>query len=391
MPCMDTANFQKTRVLVLCGARSTEHEVSLVSAYNIVKAIDKSKYEVFVVGIDKQGYWRQYSPNDFVINAEQGVGKVYLSDNHLSGRLAVSQSSNDIYDIYNNKISLTCDVIFPAVLGSYAEDGLMQGLIRMMDVPFTTSDVLGSAVGFDKDISYRLLKEAGLPVAKFITVRKGLSIPTYDETVASVESNTLFVKPANAGSSVGVSKVTDQNSLDQALELALSYDTKVVIQAAVVGREVEISVTGNIGKMKTSVIGEVIEKDANDFYSYENKYINSSNVELSIPADISHDLVEKISATAIRVCEVLECEGFGRVDFFIDRQDVIYINEINTMPGFTATSMFPRLWRESGVNYTELIDWLIRLAVERYENRVKPIVTDAGDIIKISNSIRAKY
>lgn len=381
----------KPRVAVLCGARSTEHEVSLVSAYNIVKAIDRDKYDVYIVGISKSGEWRQYSTEDFAVNAENGVGNVHLSEQPISGRLAVRQCSREFYDIDNNKVAFECDIVFPAVLGNYAEDGLMQGLLRMMDVPFTTSDTLGSAVGFDKDISYRLMRDAGLPVAKFVTLRKNFDRPSYDDIKSELGTGTIFVKPANAGSSVGVSKVTDQNSLNTALELAFEYDVKVIVQAAVVGREVEISVTGNIGNFKTSVVGEIIEKDPEDFYSYENKYINSSNVDLIAPAEISDELYQQISQAAIKVCEILECEGFGRVDFFIDQNNQIYVNEINTMPGFTSISMFPRLWDKSGTSYPELIEWLLNLAVERYKFRIEPIVTDASDIIKIANSIKVKY
>lgn len=387
----DSKNPPKKRVAVLAGARSTEHEVSLVSAYNIVNAIDKKKYDVFVVGIDKDGIWRQYAPDNFAVNADLGVGKVSLSKEPISGRLAVRQCSREFYDIDNNQAVFECDIVFPAVLGNYAEDGLMQGLLRMMDVPFVTADALGSAVGFDKDISYRLMRDAGLPIANFANLRKNQPVPSFDELAKDLESNTIFIKPANAGSSVGVSRATDQESLDQALALAFAYDVKVIAQAAVVGREVEISVTGNIGDMKTSVVGEIVSKDPKDFYSYENKYINSSNVDLIAPADISDSVYQKISQAAIKVCEVLECEGFGRVDFFIGENDEIYVNEINTMPGFTAFSMFPRLWGKSGVSYPELVDWLLDLAIERYDFRVAPIITDASDIIKVANSIKAKF
>lgn len=386
-----SSDTSKSRVAVLCGARSTEHEVSLVSAYNIVNAIDRDKYDVFVVGIAKDGTWRQYSPDNFADNAAEGVGRVKLSDSPVSGRLAIRQSSREFFDIDNNKVAFECDVVFPAVLGNYAEDGTMQGLLRMMDVPFTTADTLGSAVGMDKDVAYRLLRDAKIPVAKFVTLRKQFTPPTYAELRAQVESDTIFIKPANAGSSVGVSRATDQASLDQALSLAFAYDVKVVAQAAITGREIEISVTGNIGDMKTSVTGEITAKDPSDFYSYENKYINSSNVNLIAPADLSDDLYRQISTTAIQVCEVLECEGFGRVDFFVDQHSQVFVNEINTMPGFTAISMFPKLWEKSGVSYPELVNWLLELAVERYKFRIEPIITDASDIITVANSIKARF
>jgi len=374
---------KKVRVAVLAGARSTEHEVSLVSAYNIAKAIDRTKYDVFVVGISKDGVWKQYDPENFVTNPE-GIGSIELSNSPISGRLAVTQHSRAFYDIDNGGTAFECDVIFPAVLGNYAEDGTMQGLLRMMDVPFTTSDVLGSAVGMDKEVAYRLLRDSGLTVADFVTVRKGMSIPTFDELVQALHTTVLFVKPANTGSSVGVSRVTNANELSNAIDHAFLYDTKLIVQAGVVGREVEISVTGMIGHQETSVIGEIIEKDPNDFYSYDNKYIHSDKVELVAPADLPQSVVEEIKHAAVKVCEVLECEGFGRVDFFVDKSQTVYVNEINTMPGFTAISMFPRLWGVSGVDYPTLVDRLIGIAIEKYDFRIAPMVLDAKEVLEIA-------
>lgn len=374
-----TSHDGRTRVAVFAGARSTEHEVSLASSYNIVNAIDTSKYEVFVVGIDKQGVWRQYDPASFVEHGGEFT-EMRLAQ-PISGRLAVAQCSNEFYDIDNGgKVAFAADVIFPAVLGNYAEDGTMQGLLRMMDVPFTTPDVLGSAVGMDKDVAYRLLRDAGINVADFMMVRKTGPQVTYDE-VASRLGTTVFVKPANTGSSVGVSKATNAEELASAIELAYRYDVKVLIQAAIIGREVEISVMGNFDGQQTSVIGEIIEKHEGDFYSYDNKYVHSDNVELIAPAQISDDVTRTIKATALKVCETLECEGFGRVDFFVDQNDKVYVNEINTMPGFTKISMFPRLWGESGVDYPTLVDKLLQYAIARHTYRIEPLVTDASDIL----------
>lgn len=380
----------KTRVAVICGARSTEHEVSLISAYNIVGAINTEKYEVFVVGIDKQGVWRQYDEKNFV-DSPTDIRTIKLVDSPLSGRLTVTQCSNEFYDLDKGGAAVfACDVIFPAVLGNYAEDGTMQGLLRMMDVPFTTPDVLGSSVGMDKDVAYRLLRDAGLGVANFVTLRKNGPQQNYSNLTKTLESDILFVKPANAGSSVGVSRVTNTEELSQALDLAFKYDVKVIVQAAVIGREVEIGVIGNIGNQKTSLVGEIIEKVADDFYSYDNKYVHSSNVELIAPAALSDSLHKEISEAAISVCEALECEGFGRVDFFVTREEEVFVNEINTMPGFTAISMFPRLWKESGVSYPELIDQLLQCAIERHTYRIAPIITDAADILKIAAEAKAK-
>lgn len=386
---MTEQNSQKTRVGVIAGARSTEHEVSLVSAYNIVSAIDTDKYDVFVIGIDKKGVWRQYDPASFVINPDD-IREVQLA-RPISGRLTVTQCSNKFYDIDNGGAAVCAvDVIFPAVLGNYAEDGTIQGLLRMMDVPFTTPDVLGSSVGMDKDVAYRLFRDAGISVAPFITLRKNAKVPTYNELKEELRTSTIFVKPSNAGSSVGVSRVTNEVEYQNALELAFRYDVKVIVQASVVGRELEIGVIGNIGSQRTSLVGEIIENDSDDFYSYDNKYVHSSNVQLVTPAKLSEELYETLSNTAIQVCETLECEGFGRVDFFVTDDNTVYVNEINTMPGFTKISMFPKLWIESGVPYPELVETLIETAIDRHDYRIKPIITDAADVIAITRELDAQ-
>jgi D-alanine-D-alanine ligase len=375
---------EKVRVVVLAGARSTEHEVSLVSAYNIVQAIDRQKYEVYVVGISQEGVWRQYDTEHFIDNPGD-VGSIKLADRPISGRLAVTQHSNAFYDVeHDGQVVFECDVIFPAVLGNYAEDGTMQGLLRMMDVPFTTADVLGSAVGMDKDVAYRLMRDAGLNVANFMTIRKNSTQPSFEEAVNQIGTDILFVKPSNAGSSVGVSKVSNVEEFAVALQLAYQYDTKVVLQAGVIGREVEVSVIGNIGAQESSAIGEIVEKEPGDFYSYENKYIHSDKVDLIAPADLPDNIADEVKQAAVTVCEVLECEGFGRVDFFIDADNKVYVNEINTMPGFTSISMFPRLWGVSGLDYPALVDRLLQIAIEKYNYRVAPLVLDAKEVLEIA-------
>lgn len=376
----------KTRVAVIAGARSTEHEVSLVSAYNIAKAIDRNRYEVYVVGISKDGIWKQYDPDNFVTSPES-VGTAKLSDKPISGRLTVTQCSNKFYDIDNGgNAAFECDVIFPAVLGNYAEDGTIQGMLRMMDVPFTTPDVLGSAAGMDKDIAYRLMRDGGVKVADFVMVRKGGDSPSYDELIKRFGGPKIFVKPSNAGSSVGVSKVMSQAELDVALEYAFRYDVKVIIQQGVTGREVEIAIMGNIGNQSASVLGEIVQRSQDDFYSYGNKYINDTS-ELIAPAPASDELYEKIKSTAIKVAELLECEGFSRVDFFVDEDNEVYCTEINTMPGFTSISMFPKLWGLSGVDYPTLVDRLLKLAIERYAYRIAPMVLDADDVLAIAKEM----
>lgn len=382
---------KKIRATILAGARSTEHEVSLVSAYNIVKAIDKDKYDVSVIGIDKAGVWRLYAWDNFVVNGDN-FSEIKLCDEPISGRLAVRQCSNAFYDVDNGgKAVLETDVIFPAILGNYAEDGTIQGMLRVMDVPFTTADVLGSAAGMDKDVAYRLLRDAGVNVAPFVLIRKGFSVPSFGEVKAKIGTDTIFVKPSNAGSSVGVSRATNQTELDNAIALAFKYDVKVLLQAGIVGRELEISVMGNIGNQKTSTaVGEISQKVSGDFYSYDNKYVHSGNSNLVIPAEVSDELYQKLNQAAVATCEALEVEGFGRVDFFVDETEKVYVNEINTMPGFTNISMYPKLWIASGMSYTDLVDRLLTLAIERHAYRIAPIVTNADDILENAKQAQAK-
>lgn len=373
---------EKLVVAVFAGARSTEHEVSLLSSYNIVNAIDRNTYDVIVVGIDKQGTWKLYDPSNFVENPGD-ITKIKLSEQPISGRLAVTQASRNFYDVENGgKVVCTPDIIFPAILGNYAEDGTMQGLLRVMDVPFTTADVIGSSVGMDKDVASRLLRDAGLNVAPFITVRKGSEMPAYQSVLEQLETDLIFVKPANAGSSVGVSRVTNETEYQDALKLAFRYDVKVLVQKGIVGRELEISVMGLLGQQKTSVIGEIVEHDPNDFYSYANKYVDEDAVDLIAPAEVSDELYKKMSDAATRTCDALEIENFARVDFFVTPDETVYVNEVNTMPGFTAISMFPRLWQASGMTYPEIVDNLLRLAKERHQYRIDPIVTDARYIVE---------
>lgn len=381
----------KIRVAVFAGARSTEHEVSLASAYNIVNAIDQSKYEIYVVGIDKDGVWRQYAWDNFVFSPDY-FPDIRLSDQPVSGRLAVRQSSNAFYDIDSGgSVAFECDVIFPAVLGNYAEDGTMQGLLRMMDVPFTTPDVLGSSVAMDKDVAYRLFRDAGIPVAPFVTLRPHMTPKSFADYVGELGATTLFVKPSNAGSSVGVSKVTNQDELTAGLALAFKYDVKVLIQAGLVGRELEMSVSGNIGnQFASTAIGEITAKSSDDFYSYDNKYVHSENVNLVVPANVDEELAARMRAEAIKACEVLEVEGFGRVDFFVTSDGTPYLNEINTMPGFTQISMFPKLWIASGKSYAELVDWLLTLAIERHDYRIKPMILNADDVLTAAREAESR-
>ncbi len=305
---------------VVSGGKSAEHEVSLRSAKNVAAAMDKSKYEVVPVKIGKTGQW-----------PIRGSWEKFFS---------------------------SIDVVFPILHGPFGEDGTVQGLLKIIGVPFVGAGVLGSAVGMDKDVMKRLLRQASIPVGKFmvfksgekisfVRVRRGLGLP-------------LFVKPANMGSSVGVSKAVDELSLAKAIKTAFKFDTKIIIEEFIAGRELECAVLGNDEPI-VSVPGEVLVKGG--FYSYEAKYSSASEAVTEIPAKVPQKIVKEIQKLAVKTFTTLCGEGLARVDFFLKNDGRIYVNEINTMPGFTNISMYPKLWAESGISYSHLIDRLIQLAL----------------------------
>jgi D-alanine-D-alanine ligase len=254
------------------------------------------------------------------------------------------------------------DVIFPALHGPYGEDGTVQGLLKLADIPFVGADVTGSAIGMDKDVMKRLLREAGIPTARFLVVRRRGGL-VYDEATSRLGSP-LFVKPANLGSSVGITKVRDERQFETAMDLAFSYDTKVIVEESISGLEIECSVLGNEDPV-ASLPGQVIPR--HEFYSYEAKYIDEEGAVLKIPADLDRETVECVQRLAIEAFQTLCCEGMARVDFFVTDTGTILVNEINTIPGFTQISMYPKLWEASGLTYGELLDRLIELALERHK------------------------
>jgi len=258
------------------------------------------------------------------------------------------------------------DVIFPVLHGPFGEDGTVQGLLKLANVPFVGSGVLGSAVGMDKDIMRRLLRDAGLPIAKFLVFENKINC-NFNKITKKL-GLPFFVKPANLGSSVGVNKVKNKKDFSKAVSEAFQYDKKITVEEYINGREIECSILGNENPM-VSVPGEIILKD--DFYSYKTKYVSKTGASLEIPAKISQHLTKKIQALAIKTFKVLSCEGLSRVDFFLKKNGEIIINEINTIPGFTSISMYPRLWKASGISYSKLIDKLIQLAIQRFKREQK--------------------
>ena len=379
---------RKLRVGILFGGKSAEHEVSLQSAKNVYDAIDRDKYEPVLIGIDKSGRWLLNEESRFLLNADD-PRRIRL--NASSDEVAlVPQSKGVIANLSAFKRDTSIDVVFPILHGPFGEDGTVQGLLKLADIPFVGAGVLASAAGMDKDVMKRLFRDAELPIGKFRALCLGGKIPEFEEICVALGSP-VFVKPANMGSSVGVSKVHTREEYLPALQAAFEYDTKVLIEEFIRGRELECSVLGspfgkpNSGKpdsdttnegggIEASLPGEV--KSSHEFYSYDAKYIDENGAVLIIPADVPAETAKRIRELSIAVFKAVGCEGLARVDFFLKEDGSLLVNEINTMPGFTRISMYPKLWEASGISYTTLIDRLIALAIERFEreNRLKTSV-----------------
>lgn len=317
----------KLRVAVIFGGRSGEHEVSLRSARSIIDALDREKYEVSEYLISKEGKWAPRA-----ISPEPG-------------------SNPDI------------DVVFPVLHGTFGEDGTIQGLLEMAELPYVSAGVMASAVSMDKEVMKRLCRERGLPVVEYVTVRRGAADA---RAIAAQLPFPMFVKPANLGSSVGISKARDLAELERSLEMAAAYDQKVIVERGIQGREFECSVMGN-GNPVAATPCEILP--SREFYDYEDKYL-LDKAQIDLPAQLRSEETEEIQRLAVECYRAVECEVMARVDFLMSNSDgKIYINEINTIPGFTSISMFPKMWEHAGVPYSQLLDRLIAYAMERAESR----------------------
>jgi len=362
----------KKKVGIIFGGKSSEHEVSLQSAKNIVEAIDKNKFEVMLIGIDKEGKWSVYDESSYLLNAEDPK---HIRLNASTDSIAVIPGASEKQFIHaDNGIKLDqIDVVFPIVHGTLGEDGSLQGMLRLANLPFVGPSVLSSSICMDKDIAKRLLKDAGIHVAKGIAYTSAKRKTIDFEEVKNVLGLPMFIKPANQGSSVGVSKVTTKEEFDKAIDVAFQYDHKLVIEEALVGREIECSVLG-LENPKASLLGEILP--TTEFYSYESKYIDEKGADLAIPADVSDEVTKRMQEVAIQAFETLQCEGLARIDFFLTDDGKVYVNEVNTLPGFTKISMYPKLWEISGISYTDLISHLLEYAMERHEkdNQLKSSV-----------------
>jgi len=355
---------KKIRVGILFGGKSAEHEVSLQSAKNVVEAIDKNKYEVVLIGIDKSGRWYLNDASRFLLNADNPKLIKLNNSNESVALLPGGSDKQELVSLSGHESRGPVDVVFPILHGTYGEDGTVQGLLKLANVPFVGAGVLGSAVGMDKDVMKRLLRDAGVPIPKFLTFHKHAMAKIDFDAVVEELGLPMFIKPANSGSSVGIHKVKDNKQFAVAVADAFQYDTKILVEEAIIGREIECSVLGNERPI-ASLPGEIIPQ--HEFYSYEAKYIDEQGALLEIPAKLPKEIVKCVQEMAVKAFQTLNCEGMARVDFFLRETGGLFVNELNTIPGFTKISMYPKLWEVSGISYPELIDRLIQLAIERFE------------------------
>ncbi len=354
----------KKHIAVLCGGQSAEHEVSIESAKNVIAALDKQRYEISVIFITRQGEWFLLDSINIILDnetmqplKEPFAGKRVIFELGNLNPMAVKMG--------HSLQSLSFDLIFPLLHGTYGEDGKLQGLLELTHIPYVGSRTLGSALCMDKDITKQLLQQANIPVAPWLTVyRKDISTLQFKEVTKTLGSP-IFVKPANTGSSIGISKVKTQEDFTNALQLAQRYDDKIILEQYIAGREIEFAVLGNGQQVEASLPGEIIPKA--EFYSYEAKYVDPEGAILSTPAKLPQDIVARIQSIAKKAFSILHCDGMARIDFFVTADGNILLNETNTIPGFTQISQYPTMWAVSGLAYSDLLNRLIELAFVRFE------------------------
>ena len=355
--------MKKIRVAIIAGGRSSEHPISCISASGVLAAIDRSKFEPILIGITQSGTWIDMRQSDFERGSD---GLSYVPEG--GEKLIV-----DIHGIKDSKgIDLGIDIAFPLLHGAYGEDGTIQGLFEMAGIAYVGSGVLASAVAMDKSFAKPIYADFGLKVADGITVHRDNWNKSKDLEIAKIRALgfPIFIKPARSGSSRGTSKVKDESEISAALDDAFKYDPRVLVEAAVVGREIECAVLEIDSVATASVLGEVRVHPPHEFYDFEAKYLDGSTT-FDIPANLAEPIASAISQAAITAFEALGCEGLARVDFFLSEDNQIIINELNTMPGFTPTSVFPALWEKTGRSYSQIITILLDSALSRQRNVIR--------------------
>lgn len=363
---MQGKKLEKLRVAILFGGRSAEHDVSRASAANVLRSLDPERYEPVLVGITRDGRWiaadagngRGTGAKELTV-PEDGAQFSFLPGGR--GRVLLTQSGREMPDMP------AIDAVFPVLHGPHGEDGTVQGALELADVPYVGSGVVGSAVSMDKDVAKRLIRDAGLPTSRFITVTAS-TMPSYDEAVRAVGTADVFVKPANMGSSVGVSKAGTADEFKAACAQAFRFDRKILIEESVPSvREIECSVLEDgTGETRASELGEIVPDSKHGFYSYDAKYIDAAGAALVVPAKLSKAQSDTFKVLAIKTFKTLCCEGIARIDFFLSGERIL-VNEANTLPGFTNISMYPKLWEASGLPQDKLMDVLIEHALARHK------------------------
>jgi D-alanine-D-alanine ligase len=352
---------ERLRVALLFGGRSAEHDVSVFSAGNVFRALDPARYETVAIGITRSGTWLLCSVRDGKFPTSvpaSGPGVVLIPGG--AGRLAILPQTEGAAP----ELTRAVDVVFPVLHGPFGEDGTVQGLAEIAGVAYVGSGVLGSAAAMDKDVAKRLMRDGGLPIARFVSV-SAPDAPNYDAVIAEL-GRPVFVKPARLGSSVGISKAGTREEFAQAVAEAFRHDRKILIEEYVRGREIECGVLeGEDGSLTASLPGEIVPSNRHGFYTYEAKYLDEKGAAVKVPADLPHGLSDKVRKLSIEAFRALGCEGLARVDFFLREDGKLIVNEVNTLPGFTNISMYPKVFEAMGVSYPELVDRLIRHALAR--------------------------
>jgi len=360
---------KKIRVGLIFGGRSGEHEVSFCSASSIIKAIDKDKYTVVPIGITKEGRWISPQDSELALQSGKIEGKntvILLNDSFSKSLVCIDNNQR----LDKSSALEKLDVIFPVLHGPYGEDGTVQGLLELANIPYVGAGVAASAISMDKDLMKIIFQQKGLPILKWLTIKRKEWQKDKEKILSLIQNGfeyPLFVKPTNLGSSVGITKVHKKEELEKAIDLASSYDRKILIEQGLEEvREIECSVLGN-DEPRASVVGEV--KPAGEFYDYDSKYIDKET-QLIVPADLPDGVSQEVQQIALLAFKAVDAAGMARVDFFVSKKEnKIYLSEINTIPGFTSVSMYPRLWEASGIPYSDLIDQLIQLALERHQDK----------------------
>lgn len=356
---------KRLRVGVLFGGRSGEHEVSLASAASVIRALDPEKYEAVPIGITKEGRWLAGTGAQKMLPEvlKSGARVVLPADPGAAGLVPLGSATG--------QANITVDVVFPVLHGTFGEDGTVQGLLELAGLPYVGAGVLGSAAGMDKDLQKRLFEQAGLPIVPFLAVRRS----DWEKDRASVERLIrkklrfpLFVKPATLGSSVGMTRVTNAKEIGKAMDFAAEFALKIVVERGIAGREIEVSVLGN-DDVRASIPGEIVPH--REFYDYTAKYLEGGT-QLLIPAPLAKKQIAKFQEYAVRAYRSIDCTGMARCDFFLEKSTgEIYVNELNTIPGFTSISMYPKMWEASGLTYPKLIDRLIELAFALHREKAR--------------------